>query len=64
MDVVFLVCIVMRGALGARVWDQCDVSSSKQVLCVCVLCASSEQFSSAAFCMTCSLLMLFLYVGS
>ena len=53
MDVVFFVCIVMRGAVGARVWKcECFVM---QVLYVCVLCASC---GSAAFCMTCSLLML------
>ena len=33
MDVVFSVCIVMRGAVGARVWEV-------QMLYVCVLCAS------------------------
>ena len=31
MDVVFSVCIVRRGAVGARVWG---------VMYVCVLCAS------------------------
>ena len=33
MDVVFSVCIVRRGAVGARVWGV-------QMLYVCVLCAS------------------------
>ena len=33
-DVVFSVCIVTRGAVGARVWEV------MQMLYVCVLCAS------------------------
>ena len=38
MDVVFSVCIVRRGAVGARVWEcECFVM---QMLYVCVLCAS------------------------
>ena len=38
MDVVFSVCIVTRGAVGARVWKyECFVM---QLLYVCVLCAS------------------------
>ena len=38
MDVVFSVCIVRRGAVGARVWGvECFVM---QMLYVCVLCAS------------------------
>ena len=38
MDVVFSVCIVTRGAVGARVWEVLSVGM--QMLCVCVLCAS------------------------
>ena len=42
MDVVFSVCIVRRGAVGARVWEcECFVM---QMLYVCVLCASSGSF--------------------
>ena len=47
MDVVFSVCIVRRGAVGARVWGY-----------LCVLCASWGAVLNAAFCMACSLLML------
>ena len=38
MDVVFSVCIVRRGAVGARVWEVCVFRHS--VLYVCVLCSS------------------------
>ena len=39
MDVVFSVCIVRRGAVGARVWGgECDCFVM-QMLYVCVLCA-------------------------
>ena len=38
MDAVFSVCVVTRGAVGARVWKgECFVM---QMLYVCVLCAS------------------------
>ena len=38
MDVVFSVCIVTRGDVGARVWEvECFVM---HMLYVCVLCAS------------------------
>ena len=39
MDVVFCVCIVRRGAAGARVWEVCVFVM--KILYVCVLCASS-----------------------
>ena len=39
MDVVFSVCIVRRGAVGARVWEVVSVSSCRCCY-VCVLCAS------------------------
>ena len=39
MDVVFSVCIVRRGAVGARVWGVCECFVM-QMLYVCVLCAS------------------------
>ena len=39
MDVVFSVCIVRRGAVGARVWVSCECFVM-QMLYVCVLCAS------------------------
>ena len=51
MDVVFSVCIVRHGAVGARVWE-CFVM---QMLYVCV---HPVAVLNAAFCMTCSLLML------
>ena len=55
MDVVFSVCIVRRGAVGVSVWEcECFVM---QMLYVSVLCASYAVLN-AAFCMTCSLLML------
>ena len=56
MDVVFSVCIVRRGAVGARRYFV------MQMLYVCVLCLVScvhpMAVLNAAFCMTCSLLML------
>ena len=36
MDVVFSVCIVRRGAVGARVWGVC-VSSCRCLCLVCIL---------------------------
>ena len=53
MDVVFSVCIVRRGAVGARVWG---VWAFRHAYVVC-LCLSS--CGNYVFCMTCSLLMLF-----
>ena len=50
MDVVFSVCIVRRGAVGAR------VSSCR--CCMLVSCVHPVAVLNAAFCMTCSLLML------
>ena len=41
MDVVFSVCIVMRGAVGARGWE---VFFIMQMLYVCVLCASCDRY--------------------
>ena len=53
MDVVFSVCIVTRGAVGALVWKYwCFVMP---MLCSCVLCASC---GSSQCCMTCNLFML------
>ena len=37
MDVVFFVCIVMRGAVGARVWEVC-VFRHAGVVCLCLVC--------------------------
>ena len=54
MDVVFFVCIVTRGAVSARVWEV-------RVSCRCcmfVSCVHHVAVLNAAFCMTCSLLML------
>ena len=50
MDVVFSVCIVRRGAVGARV--------STCRCCMPVSCVHPIAVLNAAFCMTCSLLML------
>ena len=54
MDVVFSVCIVMRGVVGVRVWEVLSVSSCRCCMFVslCASCVSSQ------CCMTCSLLML------
>ena len=53
MDVVFSVCIVTRGAVGARVWKY--EWFVMQMLYVCV---HPVAFLNAAFSMTCSLLIL------
>ena len=37
MDVVFSVCIVRRGAVGARVWGVC-VFRHAAVVCLCLVC--------------------------
>ena len=37
MDVVFSVCIVTRGAVGARVWEIC-VFRHADVVCLCLVC--------------------------
>ena len=50
MDVVFAVCIVRHGAVGAR------VSSCR--CCMFVSCVHPVAVLNAAFCMTCNLLML------
>ena len=50
MDVVFSVCIMRRGVVGAR------VSSCR--CCMFVSCVHPVAVLNAAFCMTCSLLML------
>ena len=54
MDVVFYVCIVRRGAVGARVW----VSVLSCRCCMFVSCVHPVAVLNAAFCMTCSLLTL------
>ena len=41
MDVVFYVCIVTRGALGARVWEV-SVFRHADVVCLCASCGSSQ----------------------
>ena len=50
MDVVFSVCIVRRGPVG--------VSVSSCRCCMFVSCVHPVAVVNAAFCMTCSLLML------
>ena len=53
MEVMFSVCIVRRGAVGACVWKcECFIM---QMLCACV---HPVAVLNAALCMTCSLLML------
>ena len=37
MDVVFFVCIVTRGAVGARVWEVL-VFRHANVVCLCLVC--------------------------
>ena len=55
MDVVFSVCNVTRGAVGARVWKyQC--SSCR--CCMFVFCVYPVTVLNAAYCMTCSLLTI------
>ena len=56
MDVVFSVCIVRRGAVGARVWGVLSVSSCR--CCMFVSCVHPVAVLNTTFCMTCSLLML------
>ena len=55
IDVVFSVCIVRRGAVGARVLGSVSVSSC--ICCMFVSCVHPVAVLNAAFCMTCSLLM-------
>ena len=55
MDVVFSVCIMARGAIGDRVWCM-SVSSCR--CCMCLSCVHPVIVLNAAFCMTCSLLMV------
>ena len=50
MDVVFSICIVRRGAVVASV--------SSCICCMFVSCVHPVAVLNAAFCMTCSLLML------
>ena len=57
MDVVFSVCIVRRGAVSARVWGG-SVSVLAYRCCMFVSCVHPVAVLNAAFCMTCSLLML------
>ena len=54
MDVVFSVCIVMRVAVGARVWE---VFRHADVVCLCFF-LHLVAVLNAAVGMTCSLLML------
>ena len=56
MHVVFSVCNVTRGAVGARLWKVLSVSSCG--CCICVSCVHPVAVLNAAFCMTCSSLML------
>ena len=55
MEVVFYVCIVTRGDVGARVWE---VSVSSCRCCMFVSCVHPVAVLNAAFCMTFRLLML------
>ena len=57
MDVVFSVCIVIRGALRAHsCMGSMSVSSCR--CCMFVSCVHPVAVFNAAFCITCSLLML------
>ena len=56
MDVVFSFCIVTRGAVGAREWDVCVFSSCR--CCMFVSCVHPVAVINAAFCITCSLVMM------
>ena len=56
MDVVFFVCIVMRGACRCSCMGSVSVSSCR--CCMFVSCVHPVAVLNAAFCMTCSLLML------
>ena len=56
MDVVFSVCVVRRGAVGCSCMGSVSVSSCK--CCMFVSCVHPVAVLNAAFCMTCSLLML------
>ena len=56
MDVVFSVCIVRRGAVGARGIGSVSVSSCR--CCMFVSSVHPVTVLNAVFCMTCSLLML------
>ena len=58
MDVVFSVCIVTRGAVCARCSCMGSVSVSSCRCCMFVPCMHPVAVLTAAFCMTCSLLML------
>ena len=49
MDVEFSVCILMREAVGARVWEV-GVFRDADVVCLCTSCVLN-----AVFCITCSL---------
>ena len=42
MDVVFSVCIVRRGAVGARIWEVCVFSHALCCICLCASCGSSQ----------------------
>ena len=53
MDVVFSVCIVRRGAVGARVWEVCVFRHVDVVSCV-----HPVAVLNAAVCITCSLIIM------
>ena len=52
MNLVFSVCIMRRGAVGARVWEVCHVSSC--ICCMFVSCVHPVAVLYPAFCMICS----------
>ena len=56
MDVVFSVCIVRRGSCRCSCMGSVSVSSCRW--CMFVSCVHPVAVLNAAFCMTCSLLML------
>ena len=58
MDVVFSVCIVReRGAVGCSSYGECECFVMQMFVCLCLVCILWAVLN-AAFCMTCSLLML------
>ena len=58
MDVVFSVCIVRRGAVGARVCALGSVSVSSCRCCMFVSFVHPVAVLNAAFCLTCRLLIV------
>ena len=41
MDAVFSACIVRRGGVGIRVWEEC-VFCHADIVCLCLVCILSQ----------------------